>query len=199
MRDAAAKCSGWFRVSIALAFVWMAVATPVGAQKNKDKKKEPSDADSQASLQFTLPTSDSQAIDRAIGEMLGYWQLGDVGSLQKYFAPDVVVVSGAWETPVIGWDNYLKAYQAQRAQVTGARMERSNTYIHVNGTSAWATYQFVYVALAESKVVQVRGHTTLVLNKRADRWVITLDHSSIVDSSLPAPANPADPAEAAKP
>ena len=83
---------------------------------------------------------------RAIGEALGYWQIGDADSLHKYYADDVVVVSGAWEPPVIGWDNFLKAYQAQRAQVSGERMDRSNTLIKVNGNSAWATYQFVYAA-----------------------------------------------------
>ena len=67
-----------------------------------------------------MHTPDSQAIDQAIGEALGYWQIGDVDSLHKYYADDVVVVSGAWEPPVIGWDNFLKAYQAQRAQVSGA-------------------------------------------------------------------------------
>lgn len=100
----------------------------------------------------------------------------------------MVIVSGSYEPPIVGWDNFLKDYKAQRAQVTGARMDRSNTLIKVNGNSAWATYQFVYVAQMDGKVAQFRGHTTLVLAKRADRWVITLNHSSIVDSSVPEPA-----------
>ena len=137
-----------------------------------------------------MRTPDAQAIDQAIGEALGYWQIGDAESLHKYYADDVVLVSGAWEPPVIGWDNFLKAYQAQRAQVSGARMDRSNTLIKVNGNSAWATYQFVYAAQMEGKVAQFRGHTTLFLAKQADRWVITLNHSSIVDSSIPEPATP---------
>ncbi len=90
--------------------------------------------------------------------------------------------------PIVGWDNFLKDYQAQRAQVSGARMDRSNTLIKVTGNSAFATYQFIYAAQMDGKVVQFRGHTTLVLAKQEDRWVITLNHSSIVDSSLPEPA-----------
>ena len=79
---------------------------------------------------------------------------------------------------MIGWDNFVKAYQAQRAGVTGVRIERSNTYIKVNGNSAWTTYQFTYTAVApDGKMVQFRGHTTLALNKTGDRWVIAVNHS----------------------
>jgi ketosteroid isomerase-like protein len=175
---------------IPLALALLVAAVPANAQK-KDKNKNAA-ADAGDDFKAAMHTPDTQAIDQAIGEALGYWQIGDVESLHKYYANDVVVVSGAWEPPVVGWDNYLKSYQAQRAQVSGARMDRSNTLIKVNGTSAWATYQFLYVAQTQGKVVEFRGHTTLVLAKQADRWVITLNHSSIVDSSVPESASPMD-------
>ena len=176
----------------------MAVAMPAGAQK-KDKNKNTPPADPGEDFKSAMRAPDSQAIDQAIGEALGYWQIGDADSLHKYYADDVVLVSGAWEPPVIGWDNYLKDYQAQRAQVSGARMDRSNTLIKVNGNSAWATYQFVYAAQMEGKVVQFRGHTTLFLVKQADRWVITLNHSSVVDSTIPEPATSMDSAQPGRP
>ena len=138
-------------------------------------------------MKSAMQIPDAQAIDQAIGEALGYWQIGDIESLHKYYADDIVLVSGAWEPPVIGWDKFLKAYQAQRAQVNGARMDRSNTLIKVNGNSAWATYQFLYAAQVNGSVAQFRGHTTLFLVKQGDHWVITLNHSSVVDSSLPEP------------
>ncbi len=177
-------CATW----IVLALVLLAAAAPAAAQKSKDKKKDQPATDSQVDLKSALP--DSQAIDQTIGEALGYWQIGDVDSLHKYYADDVVVVSGLWEPPIIGWANYLKAYQAQRATMQGQRMERSNTLIKVNGNSAWATYQFVFAAMADEKVVQFHGHTTLVLNKQGDHWVIALNHSSVVDSGMsdPVPA-----------
>jgi hypothetical protein len=100
---------------------------------------------------------------------------------------------------VVGWANYLKAYQEQRAHVTGGRMERSNTLIKVAGNSAWATYQFIYIATVEGKVGQFHGHTTLVLNKQGDRWVIVLDHSSILDSSFSDQAPHADSAPPGRP
>jgi len=121
------------------------------------------------------------------GEYIASFNRDDFEGFSKYYADDVVLVSGSWEPPIIGWDNFLKAYQAQRAQVSGARMDRSNTLIKVNGNFAWATYQFTYVAQMDGKVAQFRGHTTLFLAKQADRWVITLNHSSIVDSTIPEP------------
>jgi ketosteroid isomerase-like protein len=186
----ATKCFSKSATWIALSLILMASATPAAAQKNKDKKKDQFPAESQANVRSSMP--DSQAIDQLVGEALGYWQIGDVESLHKYYADDVVVVSGAWEPPVIGWVNYAKAYQEQRSRVTGGRIERSNTLSKVIGNSAWATYQFVYVAMVEGKVAQFHGHTTLVLNKQGDRWVIVLDHSSIVDSSYSGQAPIAD-------
>jgi ketosteroid isomerase-like protein len=174
---------------ILLALALLVAAVPANAQKKDKNKNAPASSDVGADFKAAMNTPDTQVIDQEIGEALGYWQIGNVESLHKYYANDVVVVSGAWEAPVIGWDNYLKSYQAQRAQVSGARMDRSNTLIKVNGNSAWATYQFLYVAQTQGNVVQFRGHTTLVLMKQGDRWLITLNHSSIVDSSVPEPAS----------
>ena len=190
MKQIAEKRAFFFRIWILLAFLSMAAAVPAATQK-KDKNKDkntPPPSDLSAELQDVMHTSDGQAIDQSIGEALGYWQIGDTDSLHKYYSDDVVIVSGTYEPPIVGWDNFLKDYKAERARVAGARMDRSNTLIKVNGNSAWATYQFVYVAQMDGKVAQFRGHTTLVLAKRADRWVITLNHSSIVDSSVPEPA-----------
>jgi ketosteroid isomerase-like protein len=172
----------------ALAFLLILVlSVPAAAQKSKDKKKEPPKTEAPTDVQ--LPQSDSQQIDRAIGETLGYWQLGDTESLHKYYADDVLVVSGLWEPPVIGWENYARVFQAQRAGVTGVRMDRTNTYIKVNGNSAWATYQWNYTATLDGKFSGFRGHTTLVFSKQGSRWLIVLDHSSVVPEVVPtAPA-----------
>jgi ketosteroid isomerase-like protein len=187
MKQAAVNGALRFRFWVLLVLSLLAAIIPASAQK-KDKNKNAPPSNLGEDLKLEMRKPEAQAIDQAIGEALGYWQIGDAESLHKYYADDVVLISGAWEPPIIGWDNYLKAYQAQRAQVNGARMDRSNTLIKVNGNSAWATYQFIYAANSEGKVAQFRGHTTLVLEKRGDRWVITLNHSSIVDSSAPQPA-----------
>jgi ketosteroid isomerase-like protein len=197
MRKVRLRFAEALRFLAVAALVLAAVVVPAGAQKKNKNKNAP--ADSSAAANAPLPLPDSQAVDRAIGEALGYWQIADTESLHKYYADDVVLVSGGWEPPIIGWDNFLKAYQAQREHVTGARMDRSNTVIKVNGNSAWATYQFVYTAESQGQVVQYRGHTTLVLAKQGDKWLITLNHSSIVDSSVPQPSAPTISDPAAKP
>jgi ketosteroid isomerase-like protein len=172
---------------------------PVAAQKNKNKKNQAPAPTAQADLSSLMPPlTDSQAVDKAVGEMLGYWQIGDIDSLHKYYDDNVVIVSGAFEPPIIGWDNFVRDYKAQRASAPIGRMDRSNTVIKVNGDFAWATYQFVYTAVTETKIAIFRGHTTLILNKRGDRWVIVLNHSSIVDSNT-TPSSPASSAPSAKP
>jgi ketosteroid isomerase-like protein len=184
MRKFATQSGGYFQILAVLALAWLTIASPAAAQKkDKNKNKNAPATDPVEEIRSSMHVPDSQAIDQAVGEALGYWQIGDVESLHKYYADDVVMVSGAWEPPVVGWDNFLKSYQAQRARVTGIRMDRSNTVIKVSGNYGWATYQFLYAAQMEGKPVQYRGHTTLALMKQGDRWIITLNHSSIVDSA----------------
>jgi ketosteroid isomerase-like protein len=191
MRHLARKLALRSTACSALIFLVISVlGVPAAAQKSKDKAKQPPKPEAPTDVQ--LPQSDSQQVDQAIGETLGYWQLGDTESLRKYYASDVVVVSGLWEPPVIGWENYARVFQSQRVGVTGVRMDRTNTYIKVNGNSAWATYQWIYTATLEGKPSGFRGHTTLVFSKQGNRWLIVLDHSSVVPEEVPpAPAPPA--------
>jgi ketosteroid isomerase-like protein len=184
MKQVMLKYPQYLRIGMVLAFALTVAVCPAGAQK-KDKNKNAQPTDPTDEIRLGMRAPDSQAIDQAIGEALGYWQIGDAVSLHRYYAEDVVMVSGAWEPPVIGWDNFLKAYQMQRAQSSGVRIDRSNTLIKVNGNSAWATYQFIYAAQVNGSAEQYRGHTTLLLAKQGDRWVITLNHSSVVDSAAP--------------
>jgi ketosteroid isomerase-like protein len=199
MKELAKKIAVKGGIAVALALVLLAAAAPAAAQKNKDKKKQQQQSESPANGQGTPPVNDTQAVDLAVGQSLGYWQIGDVDSLHKYYADDVYVVTGDWSPPLIGWDNYVKAYQAQRARITAGRMDRTNTYIKVEGNSAWATYQFYYAATMEGKVSESRGHTTLILNKRGDRWVIVLNHSSIVDSAFASPVPATDSPQPGRP
>ena len=186
-------------VCAVLVFLCLAgLSVPAAAQKSKGKDKKKDSPATEVPADLKLPQTDSQQVDQAVGETLGYWQIGDTDSLRKYYDKDVVVVSGLWEPPVIGWDNYARVFQAQRAGVTAVRMDRSNTYIKVNGNSAWATYQWNYTATVEGKFTQFRGHTTLVFSKQADRWLIVLDHSSVVPEAVPA-AQDASKAASAQP
>ncbi|HEX2714152.1 MAG TPA: nuclear transport factor 2 family protein, partial [Candidatus Acidoferrales bacterium] len=81
-------------------------------------------------------------------------------------------------------------YKAQRERIQGAvQLDRTNTFIKINGNAAWASYQWQFNAVVDSKATGVRGQTTLIFEKRADRWIIIHNHTSIVPATgQPAPA-----------
>jgi ketosteroid isomerase-like protein len=168
--------------------IFLSCASPAAAQKDKKKK---SDAPTDSS-KAPLPFSDEQQIEYTLSEMLGAWQLGDIEKLHKDYGDDVVVVNGVWAPPVIGWTSYLAVYQQQRTRMQQVRMDRSNTYITVRGNVAWACYQWDFAALVDGQPASSQGQTTVVLEKRNNRWVIVLNHTS------QAPSPPTNP-PAAKP
>ena len=127
-----------------------------------------------------IPMSDEAQIDYMISEMLGAWQIGDIEKLHKDYADDVIVVNGTWAPPVVGWSNYLAAYQQQRARMQQVRLDRANTYIKVDGTFGWACYQWDFSATVDGQPTTSQGQTTLVLEKRNNRWVIVHNHTSLV-------------------
>jgi ketosteroid isomerase-like protein len=177
----------------------LAVASSAAAQKKK--KKDDTPPSPPPSVISSIP--DEQKIDVAISEMLGAWQVGDTTALHKHIADDISVVNGMWAPPVIGWVNYLSAYQAQRARIQQVRLDRSNTLIRIAPSAmvAWACYQWEFTAMVDGSPSAANGQTTLVLEKRVDDWVIVHNHTSLVQASQPAaPANPApQPANPAKP
>ena len=177
---------------------------PAAAQKQKKQKSPaPGATDDSSSSPVLIP--DSQKIDQEISEMLGYWQIGMADQMQKYYSPDVLVITGAWEPPISGWAAYAAAYQTMRARIQGGQLDRTNTLIKVDGSYAFATYQWEYFATIDGSQDDVRGHTTLIFEKQADTWLIVLDHTSVVSNTpqqAPAPAaapTPMPPAANAPP
>jgi uncharacterized protein (TIGR02246 family) len=169
-----------------------ASGAPQKQQKKKDQSRDQKKSGNSTEALVRLP--DDQAIELAISEMLGAWQVGNVEMLHKYYADDVTVVSGAWEPPLVGWANFVQAYQRQRERMQGGRMDRVNTYIKVTGNVAWAVYQWDFAAIVDGKPIGARGHTTLILEKRADRWLIVQNHTSIVsETQAPQQAPPPAP------
>jgi uncharacterized protein (TIGR02246 family) len=160
---------------VALAVLAAILLSPASAQKNKkDQSKQP---DAQAS---GVQVSDDEAIDRQISQMLAAWQSGDAEGMHAFYADDVLVVSGVSEPPVSGWPAYLRAYQGQRARIQSIRLERSNTFRKIDGSSAWATYQWDLSGVMDGKATNAQGHTTLVFEKRNGKWLIVLNHTSLV-------------------
>ena len=176
--------------------VLLGLQLPGAAAAQRKQAKEPA---GQKSEHVRLP--DDRAIDVVISEMLAAWQIGDVEMLHKYYADDVTVVSGAWEPPLVGWANFLRAYKAQRERIQGTvQLDRSNTFIKINGNIAWVSYQWQFNAVVDGKSSSARGQTTLIFERRGDRWLIIHNHTSIVpEIGQPAPAtSPSTPKPPAK-
>jgi uncharacterized protein (TIGR02246 family) len=127
-----------------------------------------------------IPASEEQKMDVLISEMLAAWQIGDAELMHRYYAEDVIVVSGLYEPPVVGWTNYAAAYRQQRTRITSVRLDRRNTYLQIRGNVAWASYQWEFQAQADGRPATAQGHTTLVLEKRGGRWLIVHNHTSMV-------------------
>ena len=162
-------------------------------QKDKKKKKDTAPLVDNSSANPIVPLSDEQQIDYMISEVLGAWQIGDSERMHKSYAEDVSVVNGGFAPPVLGWANYQALYKEQRAKMKQVRMDRSNTYIKVNGNTAWACFQWEFAAVIEGAPSAARGHTTYVFIKKDNHWLIAHDHTSVVQSVQPQPPGPAGP------
>jgi ketosteroid isomerase-like protein len=163
----------------------LAGVAPTRAQQ-KDKKKK--NAQSQTDNRPIIPMGDEQQIDYLISDMLGAWQIGDTEKMHKDYADDVIVVNGTWAPPVFTWASYVALYQQQRARMQQVRMDRINTYTKVSGNFAWACYQWDFSGVVDGQPSAARGQTTLILEKRADHWLIVHNHTSLAQT---APATPA--------
>jgi uncharacterized protein (TIGR02246 family) len=158
-----------------------------GQKQNKKNKKDAA-ADANVSTASLMP--DNQAVDLLVSQMLGAWQAGDADGMHKFYADDVMVISGAFEPPLIGWANYARAYQAQFARTSGCRLERINSYTKVTGDTAVVTYQWQFLGNVDGRNTQAFGHTTLLLEKRLGNWLITLNHTSAIPTDDPSTSTP---------
>jgi uncharacterized protein (TIGR02246 family) len=143
----------------------------VWARQQKQQKQNPSSPD----IVFTTV---SDEINHDIGEMLGAWQVGDVEAMHKYYADDATWVSGSFDAPIAGWQNYVPKYLQERKGFTGIQLLTKNINIFHYGDTAWACYQWQFVGLAEGRPMNARGQTTLVFVKQGNRWLIVHNHTS---------------------
>jgi ketosteroid isomerase-like protein len=176
------------------AILLLMCATPLAASQKKKKKKNTTTEEN--SNTPVIPMTDQQQIDYLISEMLGAWQIGDVERMHKEFDDQVSVVNGGWAPPIIGWAKYAALYQQERSKMEKVRYDRMNTYIWVNGDTAWACYQWQFSAVVNGEPEGARGQTTLVLEKKDNRWLIVHDHSNVVEKAqVGAPVNNTPPAQ----
>lgn len=181
--------------SLLAAAMLLGLAGPAAAQKDKKKKNDEPASNGQP----TIPMSDEQQIDYLISTMLGAWQVGDLEKLHQSYADDVTLVSGVWAPPIMGWAAFAPSYQKQRARMQQVRMDRTNTYIKVAGTVAWACYQWDFQASVDGQPTASRGQTTLIMEKRNNLWLIVHNHTSLVESQSGAPASPGNNLPASQP
>jgi len=183
---------------VVLVFCFLAAPATLRAQSQKKNKNQTPAEDTTPPPQ--LPTPDQ--LDTEIGEMLGAWQVGMVETMHKYYADDATFTSGAYEPPIIGWQNYVVAYQKQRARIQSLQFIRRNTNIFFRSDFAWATYQWEFDATVDNKPMVAHGQTTLVFAKTGDKWLIVHNHTSQICDMSPSvpPATPGDAApQPAKP
>jgi ketosteroid isomerase-like protein len=192
--------------SYKLVFVLAVCATLASSAFAQNKKKQKQqDAALATSAQAATDAAfqklpDQDKVDFTISQMLGAWQVGDIEKLHQTMADDVIVVNGMWAPPVVGWTNYLASYQVQHSRSQQIRMDRVNTLIRVTGNFASACYQWDFSAVVDGQQSGARGQTTLLLEKRTDKWIVILNHTSIVETGVPAGTGPqAQPPAAAKP
>ena len=168
-----------------------ALAAAQNPPKEKKQPKKKAEQVESPAPGVMPPGNDNDVIDYRIAEMLAGWQLGDTNLLHSVYADDVSVVSGAYEPPIVGWTNFLATYQKLRARITAAQKDRRNTYTVVRGTLAWSSFQWEFHGEVDGAPAHWRGQTTLVLEKRAGKWMIVHDHTSVVaDASAPPAAKP---------
>ncbi len=160
-----------------LTVVVLVVAVSAGTPAQQ-KKKKGDNGDNSTPVPPTFPGPVPDQIDHDIGEMLGAFQVGDVEAMHKYYADNVTFVSGSYEPPVVGWQNYVALYQRQRAAFQGMQLIRRNTFIFVHQDVSWASYQWQFDSMLNGKPFTARGQTTLVLNKVGHNWLIVHNHTS---------------------
>jgi ketosteroid isomerase-like protein len=180
-----------FLLAAAMAFSTIATAS---AQDTKKQKKGKQDTSENPMPMPPVPTPEQ--LDNNIGEMLGAWQVGDVEAMHKFYEDDATFTSGAFEPPLVGWQNYVNAYQKARARFQGMQLIRKNTVIYIRADFAWASYQWELIATVDGAPFNARGQTTLLFAKSGDKWLIVHNHTSqVCEANSAAPASsPVSPA-----
>jgi ketosteroid isomerase-like protein len=189
-------CARWLIGMLAAVLVLTVSSNSLaGPQNNKKSKIKYNDQTDPNAPPMPLG-SDADQIDRDIGEMLAAFQLGKSDLMHKYYADNVTFVSGTYEPPIVGWQEYLPLYQRQWAAFQGIQMIRRNTIVFPHGDVAWAMYQWEFDAMLNGQSYTTHGQTTLIFNKVGGNWLIVHNHTSEVPTQ-PAPAQAAAPAQQA--
>ncbi len=119
----------------------------------------------------------AREIEALIREMADVSGAGDPGLLDKYYAPDVIIVDRAGVTR--GWARYKQTRPAQQMKTEQVDRTRSqgghgvgDVLVKVKGSVAWATYTYTLTLQAQGVPKEYWGVGTAVLERRSGRWQI---------------------------
>ena len=132
-------------------------------------------------------TSEEQQIEETIAAVVKAYSAGDYDTLRTYYAPDVTVVPGDYSPTLSGWSTVEPRYRQAHLAYGHIELVRENTKIIRRGKIAWASYQWQLAGLRGKELLEVRGQTTLVLEKRKGHWLIVHNHTSLVPPRAEAP------------
>jgi len=136
------------------------------------------------------PDKEAERIEEVVTGLLETHRAGSYDLMSRYYAPEVTMVSAAYEAPLVGWENVRKAYLAQEMSLQHFELMREGTSIERRGKLAWVSYRWTSVAKVRDQYLTTLGHTTLILEKRGGKWLIVYNHTSAAPPR-PAPRPPA--------
>lgn len=190
-------CGRWLMGMLAAVLILAVSSSALAGPQNNKKTKVKTNDQTDPNAPPMPVGSDADQIDHDIGEMLAAFQLGKVDEMHKYYADNATFVSGTFEPPIVGWQNYVPLYQRWLAAFQGVELIRRNTIIFPHGDVAWAMYQWEFQSMLNGQPYSMRGQTTLVFNKVGVNWLIVHNHTSEIPATITtAPQPAAQPAPA---
>jgi ketosteroid isomerase-like protein len=178
----------WTRAAVCAvaALLILSMCSSAFAQKNKKSKDSDNDAAAQNPVPLP-PKALSDEIDDDIGQMLAAFQVGNLEMMHKYYADNATFVSGGYDPPIVGWQNYAPLYQRELSAFQGMQLVRRNTFVFSVGGVAWATYEWEFDSSLNGQPFSARGQTTLIFNKVGANWLIVHNHTSEICPEAQAP------------
>lgn len=142
---------------------------------------------------------EGRKIEQVVAGLIDAYLAGDYDAMERYYAPEVVMVSFLHEPPLVGWPNVRQVYQVRQAGQEHLELLRENTLIKRRGRIAWVYYRWSFVGKAAGQFITTLGHTTLILEKRGRNWLIVHNHSSPVLPPVPTPRPTTPPPKPSRP
>lgn len=116
--------------------------------------------------------TDSAAVAAALTSLFHAAERSDLSALDTLYAgQDLTIIEGAGINRT--WADYRDHHLApEMKEMKNLRYSPAEIEVHVSGNVAWAIFRYTLRAEANSRVVDVVGRGTAILEKRQNRWVV---------------------------